>query len=46
MKISEITKIQIKIIINESLHKKNIIDDETYSLANEILLKSYSKYRN
>ena len=39
MNISKITEVQIKIIINTSLYKKKIIDEQTFSLVNEMLLK-------
>lgn len=38
MKINKITDVQIKIIINTSLYKKSIIDEETFSIVNELLL--------
>ncbi len=39
MNINKITEVQIKIIINTSLYKKKIIDEQTFSLVNEMLLK-------
>jgi len=39
MNIDKLTEIQLQIIINNSLYKKNIIDEETFSKANEKLLK-------
>lgn len=38
MNINKITEIRIKIIINNNLYKRKIIDEETYSKANEKLL--------
>lgn len=35
--------IQLQILINNNLYKKNIIDENTYSFVNDKLLKS-SKY--
>lgn len=39
MNINKITETKIKIIINNNLYKRKIIDDETYSKANEQLIK-------
>ncbi len=39
MKINKITEVQMQIIINNNLYKKNIIDENTFSKANEKLLK-------
>ena len=39
MKFSTITEVQLQIIINNSLYKKHIIDESTFSKANEKLLK-------
>ena len=36
---NEIFKLNIEIIINNSLYKKKIIDENTFIKANEILLK-------
>ena len=33
-------EVKIKIIINNNLYKKNIIDKQTYSAINELLLKN------
>ncbi len=35
----KIFKINIKIIINKNLYKRNIIDENTFIKVNEILLK-------
>ena len=40
MKISKITELQLQIIINNSLYKKNIIDEETYTKVNNNLLRN------
>lgn len=40
MNINQITKVQIQIIINNNLYKKNIIDENTFSKANEMLLRT------
>lgn len=39
MDISKITEVQLQIMINDSLFKRNVIDENTYSKANERLLK-------
>ena len=39
MKVNDITKLQLQIIINNNLYKKNIIDENTFTKANEKLLK-------
>ena len=39
MKINEITEVQMKIIINSNLYKRKLIDENTFSKANETLLK-------
>lgn len=39
MEISKNFEVLIKISINNSLYKKNIIDEQTFSIANEKLLK-------
>ncbi len=39
MKVNAITKLQLQIIINNNLYKKNIIDENTFTKANERLLK-------
>lgn len=37
--IDKITKLQVQIIINSNLYKKNIIDEMTFTKVNEKLLK-------
>ena len=39
MKLNPITELQLQLIINNNLYKKNIIDENTFSKANERLLK-------
>lgn len=39
MDINKITELQLQIIINNNLYKKNIIDENTFSKVNERLLK-------
>ena len=39
MKLNKITELQLQLIINDNLYKKNIIDENTFSKANERLLK-------
>lgn len=39
MKLNTITELQLQLIINKNLYKKNIIDENTFSKANERLLK-------
>lgn len=39
MKLNKITEVQIQLIINENLYKKNVIDEITYSKANDKLLE-------
>ena len=39
MKLNAITELQLQLIINNSLYKKNHIDENTFSKANERLLK-------
>ena len=39
MKIDDITKLQLQIIINNNLYKKNVIDENTFSKVNDKLLK-------
>ena len=39
MKLNAITELQLQLIINNNLYKKNIIDENTFSKANEKLLK-------
>lgn len=43
MKVNKITELQIEIIINRNLYKKGIIDEQTFSIVNEILLKKLNK---
>ena len=39
MKLNAITELRLQLIINNNLYKKNIIDENTFSKANERLLK-------
>ena len=39
MNINKITEVRFKIIINNNLYKKNIIDENTYVKVNEKLLR-------
>ena len=39
MKINTITELQLQIIINNNLYKRNVIDENTFTKANEKLLK-------
>jgi len=39
MILNAITELQLQLIINNNLYKKNIIDENTFSKANERLLK-------
>ena len=39
MKLNTITELQLQLIINNNLYKKNIIDENTFSKANERVLK-------
>lgn len=39
MKLNSIAELQLQIIINNNLYKKRIIDENTFSKANERLLK-------
>lgn len=39
MKLNAITELKLQLIINNNLYKKNIIDENTFSKANERLLK-------
>lgn len=39
MKLNTLTELQFQLIINHNLYKKNIIDENTFSKANEKLLK-------
>lgn len=39
MDMNKITEVQIQIIINTNLYKRNIIDENTFSKVNERLLK-------
>lgn len=38
MKLDRITELQLQLIINNNLYKKNIIDENTFSKVNEKLL--------
>ena len=42
---NKIVEVQIQIIINTNLYKKNIIDENTFSKANEKLLKMLKALR-
>lgn len=39
MKLNTITELQLQLIINNNLYKRNVIDESTFSKANERLLK-------
>lgn len=39
MKINTITELQLQIIINNNLYKRHVIDENTFTKANEKLLK-------
>ena len=39
MNINKITEVKLKIIINNNLYKKKVIDENTFSRANEKLLR-------
>lgn len=39
MKLNTITELQLQLIINNNLFKRNIIDKNTFSKANERLLR-------
>ena len=41
---NNIINIKIKIMVNESLYKKGIIDEETYSVVKERLFKEMTSY--
>ena len=43
MNINKITEVQMKIIINASLYKKNVIDEHTFSAVNDVLLKTLKR---
>ena len=45
MKLDEIAEIQMKIIINANLYKKKIIDEHTFSQANDRLIKMLKTLR-
>lgn len=45
MDMNKIAEVQIQIIINTNLYKKNIIDENTFSKANEKLLKMLKALR-
>lgn len=40
MEFSRITEVQMQIIINNNLYKKNIIDESTFTKVNDKLLKT------
>lgn len=39
MKVNTITELQLQIIINNNLYKRNVIDEDTFTKANERLLR-------
>lgn len=39
MNINTITELQLQIIINNNLYKRNVIDEDTFTKANDKLLK-------
>lgn len=39
MNLNRIAELQLQIIINSNLYKKNVIDENTFSSVNEKLLK-------
>lgn len=39
MNINKVTELQLQVIINNNLYKKNIIDENTFLKVNERLLK-------
>ena len=39
MSINKVTELQLQVIINNNLYKKNIIDENTFLKVNERLLK-------
>ena len=43
---NKIFELQIQIIINTNLYKKNIIDEKTFSKVNDKLLKNLKVLRN
>lgn len=45
MNINKIFEIQLQIILNNNLYRKNIIDENTFSKANEKLLKILNNYK-
>ena len=45
MKLDEIAEVQMKIIINANLYKKKVIDEHTFSQANERLLRMLKALR-
>jgi len=45
MDMNKIAEVQIQIIINTNLYKRNIIDENTFSKANEKLLKMLKALR-
>jgi len=40
MNINKITEVQMQIIINNNLYKKNVIDENTFSKVNDKLLRT------
>lgn len=44
MNINKITELQVQILINESLYKKNYIDETTFTIVNDKLLKSLKQF--
>ncbi len=40
MKFNRITEVQMQIIINNNLYKKNVIDESTFSKVNDKLLRT------
>lgn len=45
MNLNAITQLQLQLIINNNLYKKNVIDESTFSKANEKLLKMLKKLK-
>ena len=45
MNINTITELQLQIIINNNLYKRNVIDEDTFTKANEKLLKMIRKLK-
>lgn len=46
LKNNKIFELELQIIINNSLYKKNIIDENTFGKVNEILLKNINILKN